>query len=259
MEPLKIGFLGGCINNQKGIALEEFYYSVFDSLLSATPHVISAGTYYTFDKMAEKAGSFSELNNLDILCLWIRQFPLMPMHKPLIKYENKSGGISWSAHPALFKPLAKWNPELTRYHTQNEYVYKRRLRFEKRDVNLLAGKLLGLHTWARKFINREIDKVSEYCKRNNIKLLVISPQQCPSSIMGNNVCKTISASIERYSAKQNIAYLNIINLGKDYYANDNVHFNAACHKLLAHMIYDWIKENLVAKKSREKINETVVI
>jgi len=259
MESLKIGFLGGCINNQKGIALDEFYYSVFDSLLSDTAHEISAGTYYTFDNMAEKAQTFIESNNLDILCLWVRQFPLMPLHKPFIKYENKNRGISWSIHPALFNLNGKWNNKLTKYHTQNEYIYKRRMRFEKRDLNLLLGKVSGLHSWARNFLNHEIKKVSDFCDSNNIKLLVISPQQCPSSIMGNNVCKTISASIERYCANQNISYLNIINLGKEYYAIDNVHFNAKCHNLLANQIYNWVKENVSPKIDEKQILEIVEV
>src|ERR1700722_7397106 len=108
METLKIGFLGGCINNQKGIALDEFYYSIFDKLMSNVPHEISAGTYYTFDEMAEKAETFIQTNNLDVLCLWVRQFPLMPLHKPIIKYENQYGGISWALHPAIFNPRGKW-------------------------------------------------------------------------------------------------------------------------------------------------------
>ena len=242
MEPLKIGFLGGCINNQPGIAADDFYYSVFARLMTDVDNRISAGTYYTFDKMAEKSETFSTTNQLDFLCLWVRQFPLMPMHKPFIKYENKSGGISWAIHPAFLKSGHDWNQELTKYHTQNKYVYKRHLKFEGRDMNLLAGKVFGLHHWARAYINKQIETINQKAKSHGIKLLLISPQQCPSSFMGNDVCKAISKSIEQYCSRSGIPYINIINLGSDYYAKDNVHFNAECHHLLANTIYAKLKE-----------------
>jgi len=259
MESLKIGFLGGCINNQKGIALEEFYYSVISSLIPDIPHQISAGTYYTFDKMAEKAEVFSQNNNLDVLCLWVRQFPLMPLHKPLIKYENKSGDISWAIHPSFLRLNADWNKELTRYHTQNEYIHKNRKLFEGRDLNLLAGKVLGLHRWARKYINKQIETVQHHCNEASIKLIVISPQQCPSSIMGNDVCKTISVSIDQFCKKFGINFINIIDLGEEYYARDNVHFNATCHKLLANLIYDKVYEIFLEKLEKEKENAREIL
>ena len=251
METIKIGFLGGCINNQKGIAPEEFYFSLFSGLLSDTPHQISAGTYYTFDNMFNKTQTFANNNQLDVLCLWVRQFPLMPLHKPFVKYENSKGRISWAIHPALFKRKLIWDDRLTKYHTQNEYVYKKRSRFEQRDFNLLAGAIFGLHKWAQKYINQEVGAVRDFCNENGIKLIVISPQQCPSSAMGDAVCRWISASLDKYCKKQEINYINIIHFGRGFYAKDNVHFNAACHKELAGLIY--IEFNKVVKIQEKEI------
>src|ERR1017187_4651460 len=117
MKAVNIGFMGGCLNNQKGIAKDEFYYEVFSGLLSNVPHHVFTSIYISYDTMVAKTEKFIEINNIDVLFLVIRQFPLMPLYKPLIKYENKNGGTSWMIHPSLFRRKLGWNPGLSKYHT----------------------------------------------------------------------------------------------------------------------------------------------
>jgi len=237
-DPIHIGFLGGCINNQKGIAKDEFYYEVFSMLLQDRPHHQAVSIYLTFDTMVEKAERFMDKNNLDMLFLVIRQFPLMPLHKPFIKYENQQGGVSWALHPALWQRKLQWSKKLTEYHTLNEYVYKKKSRFGLRDLNLLAGKLMGLYRWAPAYVMQELVKVADLCARKNVQLIVLSTQQFLTSLMGNIACKKTSYYIEEQCAKQDIHYVNIIHLGEEHFAKDKVHFSADCHRFIANVLYD---------------------
>ena len=245
MKPLSIGFLGGCLNNQKGIEKEEFYYEVFSGLMSNRPHRIATSIYISFDTMANKAEGFIDNNELDLLFLVIRQFPLMPLHKPFIKYENSSGGVNWAIHPALFNGKLQWNHELSRYHTMHEYVHKDKTKFGLRDLNLLAGMGLGLYAWAPKYVLQEVKKASDLCKSKNIDFMVLSTQRYPTSTMGDIACKRISAIQEKQFKAEGINFINIIHLGPEYFANDKVHFSAECHKIIAETLFDEFKKKSV--------------
>jgi hypothetical protein len=238
MTDLKIGFLGGCINVQKGIEKDQYYYEIFSKLIEDVPHKISTGVYISFDKMAEKAERFIAENELDILYLVIRQFPLMPLHKPLVKYENNNGSVSWAVHPALFNRKLQWSCRLSHYNKLNEYVYKKKSRFGLRDLNLLAGKVLGLYNWAPRYVLQEVKKVKKNCDRLGVKLVVISTQRYPTSMMGDLACKQISTTQEKQFESNDIPFVNIIRLGPDLFADDMVHFSAECHRLIATIIYD---------------------
>ena len=243
MTPLSIGFLGGCLNNQKGIEKEEFYYEVFSKLLSNNPHRIATSIYISFDTMLKKAAHFMDKNELDVLFLVIRQFPLMPLHKPFIKYENSNGRVSWALHPALFQGKLNWNPKLSEYHTMHEYVHKDKAKFGLRDLNLLAGMTLGLYAWAPEYVLQEVLKVRDLCKSRDIEFIVLSTQRYPTSIMGDIACKRISRIQEKQFRNNEINYVNIIHLGEEYFSADKVHFNANCHKIIAEMLLNEFRKH----------------
>ena len=236
MNRTSIGFLGGCLNNQKGIEKEEFYYEVFSRHLADIPHKVATSIYISFDTLLNKADGFIDKNELDVLFLVIRQFPLMPLHKPLIKFENKNGEVNWSLHPALFDRKLSWNPNLSAYHALHEYAHKDKAKFGLRDLNLLAGVALGLYSWAPQYVLQEVKKVRDLCKEKNIEFNVLSTQRYPTSVMGDIACKRISRIQEKQFRDNEINYVNIIHLGPEYFASDQVHFNAECHKLIADML-----------------------
>ena len=195
---------------------------------------------------------FIEKNDVDFLFLVIRQFPLMPLHKPLIKYENSKGGINWMLHPALLNRKLNWNEKLTEYHTMHEYVHKEKARFGFRDMNLLAGYILGLYDWASRFVLQEVLKVRDFCKNKNISLIVLSTQQYPTSFIGNLACKRISAIQGKQFAENHIQFINIIDLGTEYFSEDMVHFSAECHALIAEKLFGEFKV-LICGDSRMNI------
>jgi hypothetical protein len=210
--------------------------------------------------MLAKTEKFIEKNELDVLFLVIRQFPLMPLHKPLIKYENKDGGISWALHPALFRRNLNWSKKFTQYYTLNEYIHKEKSRFGLRDLNLLAGLVLGLYRWAPEFVMQEVKKVRDLCEQKGVKLIVLSTQQYPTSVMGDIACKKISEKLANWCRTDDINYVNIIDLGPpEFFAEDRVHFSADCHKLIAAKLYDAYSELHAAKDRIGSAHEMTAI
>jgi hypothetical protein len=193
MKKINIGFIGGCINNQKNIDKEDLYHSVFTRLLSQNSKPfnlqLSFEIYLSYDQLVRKTEQFIINNKLDIIYIFIRPFPLMPLHKPIVKYDKANGKRGLAIHPRLIIRKTKWSQKLTAFQASNEYVFVRRNKIELRDLNLLVGIMIGLHHWALKYIAQQIDSIGNFCNEHKTKLVIISPPKNPESIAGNIICR----------------------------------------------------------------------
>lgn len=245
MHKIKTAVLAGCMNRQKGIDTNNLYHNITNSLLSKIDidNDMSLHSYRSYDTMLTKSKRVIEETNPDIFCLFIRHFPLFPLHKPLIKYEKKDGSLGWSIHPQLFTRQIKWDNRLTKFQSMNEYVFAKRRRIELRDFNILLGLLLGLHNWAFHYIKLQAEEIRAICKEKKVKLVIVSPVRNPESLLGDFICKRIASKMERYCEKNRISYVNIARFSLYYFEADKVHLNNKGHRLMGKLIY----EQLIAR------------
>ena len=240
MDKINIGFIGGCINNQVGINRGDLYYSVISRLLSnnQTAHQISLGSYLSFDQLILQTKNFIDKKQPNIIYLFVRPFPLMPLQKPIIKYDTKEKTIGYSLHPALFSRELKWDDKLTRYQSANDFQFERKSSFGFRDINLIAGVMLGLHHWKLKYLTCQLALVKQLCTEQKIKLKVISPPQNPESLLANYTCKWTANYLYKYCKSAKIDFININSFSLAYFEKDKIHFNVYGHKRLGELIYE---------------------
>lgn len=241
MDKINIGFIGGCINNQGGISRDDLYYSVMTKKLkeskSSNNYQISLGSYLSFDQLVIKTNEFISKKKPDIIFLFIRPFPLMPLQKPFVKYDKADGIQSWVIHPALFSTQLVWKDLLTKNQSANDFVFAPKNKIGLRDLNLIAGIALGLHHWTRRYIAKQIQLVKQLCDKDNIQLKIISPPQNPESIIANLTCKWITNFIDRYCKQQKLEFININKFDIDKFEQDKIHFNIHGHQQLGQLLY----------------------
>jgi hypothetical protein len=240
MDKINIGFIGGCINNQAGINREHLYHSIALKLLANwhSEHKMTLGSYLSFDQLPDRTKNFIDKKQPAIIYLFIRPFPLMPLQKPIVKYDTAEETIGYSLHPALFTRQLKWNEELTRYQSSTDFVFVRKPSFGFRDLNLLAGVILGLHRWALKYLTHQLELVQQLCMQEKIKLKIISPPQNPESLLATLTCKWTANYLEKYCRTVMIDFININGFSLANFEQDRIHFNVHGHKKLGELIYE---------------------
>jgi hypothetical protein len=241
MDKINIGFVGGCINNQVGISRDDLYYSVLIKHLKEgknnSEYQISLGSYLSFDQLVTKTNEFISKKKPNIIFLFIRPFPLMPLQKPFVKYERADGSKTRTIHPALFRRHLVWKDLLTKNQKATEFVFVPKSRIGLRDLNLIAGIVLGLHHWTKEYVANQILLVKQLCDQNNIQLKIISPPQNPESIIANLTCKWITSFIDRYCRQQKLEFININKFDIDKFEQDKIHFNIHGHQQLGQLIH----------------------
>lgn len=239
MDKNNIGFIGGCINKQGGISRDDLYYSIMTKSLkqSKLDYQISLGSYLSFDQLVSQTQQFISKKKPDIIFLFIRPFPLMPLQKPFVKYDKADGTQGWVIHPALFSRQLVWKDLLTKNQSANDYVFTPRNKIGLRDLNLVAGILLGMHHWTRRYIAKQIQLVQQFCEQNNIQLKIISPPQNPESVIANLTCKWFTNFLDRYCRQQHLEFIDINSFSIDKFEQDGIHFNINGHQQLGQLIY----------------------
>lgn len=240
MDKLCIGFIGGCINNQGGIKREDLYYSITSKLLSneQNEHQITLGSYLSFDQLPDQTKKFIDKKRPNLIYLFIRPFPLMPLQKLIVKYDTADKKNGYSLHPALFTRQLKWEEELSNYQSSNDFQFVNKSVFGFSDINLIIGILLGLHHWALKYLTHQLELVKQLCTEQNIKLKIISPPQNHESILTNLTCKWTANYLNKHCKRADIDFVTINSFSLVNFEQDKIHFNIHGHKKLGELIYD---------------------
>ncbi|HYV95157.1 MAG TPA: hypothetical protein VE978_25500 [Chitinophagales bacterium] len=243
MDKINIGFIGGCINHQGGINREDLYYSVLTRLLSGshTEYQVSLGSYLSFNQLPNQAKIFLDTKQPNLIYLFIRPFPLMPLQKPIVKHETIKNKVAYSLHPALFTRQMIWKEELTKYESSTPLQFARKNFFDFRDINLLAGIVLGLHRWTLKYLTHQLELVNQLCTEQKNRLIIISPPQNPESLIANLTCKWTANYLEKYCKIAGLDFININSFSLTNFEQDKIHFNIQGHYNLGKLIYDHLK------------------
>ena len=236
-----IAFLAGCINNQRNFPRESHYHAVLKTSLSRMYSAdlnFNFAVYHAYGQLFEKATGLISKNRPDILVIFIRPFPFLILNKPLVKYEESDNRKVRDMHPALFfRNKFEW-PEKYFINIKEASSAKcvSRSKFELRDLNLLAGIILGLNRWAMKFVLQELKRVISLCRQENIELIFLGMPQNRESIIGSYICSFMNKKLISEFSKTNVIYLNIHSEkdanGQPIFFGDGIHFNEAGHLFL---------------------------
>jgi hypothetical protein len=241
MDKMNLGFIGGCINRQAGIQRSDLYYSVLTHLLDeqvhAEEHQASLATYLSFDRLLGITGQLIMEKKPDIIFLFIRPFALMPLQKPLVRFDREKGRKGMALHPALFSRKLNWNERFSRWQVYGEYSFVRKKRFGFRDLNLLAGLLAGLDRWSMRYVIRQLQEVKKLCDEKNIILCIISPPGKQNTVLAEFSCRRATLHLEKYCLRNHLNFIDISSFSADFYESDLVHLNAAGHKKLAETLF----------------------
>jgi hypothetical protein len=248
MNNIKMGFITGCLNKQKTITPEQLYHQQILQILkqqySACTFEIALASYVSYSQFHEATINFIENINPDIVFIFLRPFPLMPLNKPLIKYKKDEENIAWSMHPSLFnRKNFQWDEKFSKYEKEIKFNHKHRWKFELRDLNLLSGLLLGLNRWCAKFLVNNLNAIYNNENGGSKKLFFISLPKNPESLMGNYVCRVTNRKIVSRLPKE-ISFIDISYIKKDAFENDGIHFNEIGHYQLAKTLLAVINEEV---------------
>jgi len=240
MEPT-IDFLAGCINNQRNFPRESHYHAVLKKSLSrlySTDLNFNFAVYHAYRQLYEKVTGLISKNRPDILVIFIRPFPFLILNKPLVKYEENDHRKVRDIHPSLFfRNKFGWPEKYFRNIKEaSPETLVSRNKFGFRDLNLLAGIMLGLNRWARKFVLQELRRVIVLCRQENIELIFLGMPQNRESIVGSHICTIMNKKLISEFSKTNVNYLNIHSEkdknGQPIFFGDGIHFNETGHLFL---------------------------
>lgn len=246
---MKLAFIGGCLNNQIGLARSSSYHYILRQLLDTdfpqSSITLTLGYYTSYNLMAQAVISLIENKSADILFLFLRPFPLMALNKLWIKFNNDAEESNRKIHPSVFKRKnMHWPAMLTKYPLDNAVIEPRREKFGLRDLNLLSGLSIGLNTWAVKYIVTEIETINNFCKSHNKKLILLSLPQNPESLVGNYICQLTNRKLK--SNLPHIPFIEIFFIGEDCFESDGIHYNTKGHKLLAEVLHNYLSKNIMS-------------
>ncbi len=236
MKKIKIIFISGCLNKQKGINKNDLYYSIISKYLNKNniEHQILLGNYYHYNQLVSSIEKYIKQKQPDLIYMFIRPFPLMELNKPFIKYINDNNKKLYAVHPQLLSRKMEWDDKLSIFHkTVNNNIIKRRKLFYFQDINIFLGIILKLHMWSLKYLIFQLNIVKQICNNNNIKLTIIMPPKYGKTHLSNYIVK----STDKYLTKN--LKTSIINISDiDDYEMDKIHLNVNGHKTLGKRIYD---------------------
>ena len=229
MKSLNIGFVGGCVNKQEGIKRQDLFYSIIQKeLMTRIDLKVSLASYFSYELLPNDVLNFLNKKKPDILCLFIRPFPLMPLNKLFIKYQIEGRPKEIAFHSQLFDREMKWGIKFSN-EERGPYISKKRKYFALKDLNIVAGFVLGLHHWANNYVIDRIEKVNDICLTKNVKLVVISPPKYTNSIILNFVSSRTTKYLEDF-CKPKIIFVNINNINE--FESDRIHLNRVGHREL---------------------------
>jgi len=235
--------MGGCLNKQHDIADSDNYITVLRTMLHerGTEATTAKGLYLHYHHAVSKVAETIAVKKPDILCFFLRPFPLIPLFKLSIKYPTIEGGVKSMLHPALLNRNAAWNVVLSDHQTFGAFTYVKRRRVAFRDLNIALGLACGLAPWALRYMTSVVNALNRTCKEAGVKLIIMTPPKSPGSLMGDRVCRKTAKVIDSFCRENEISCIDIHALPYDRFS-DGVHLKKEGHLEIAEMIH----KNLLA-------------
>ena len=237
---MKLLFYGGCINRQQGLAPHLHYHQLLKQQLQQGAGIeteIQLRFYTTYQELTQEAVQLP--GGFDVLILFLRPYPLLPLTKPLIRYTDKQLQSTLTLHPK-FNSTGYWQKAAT--ETEVPTTKRRRTTVHRliKAVNEKAGDLLNLDHWAVKYVLQLLQHYKNGLPTGT-RLLIMGPPAYGANKRLNKICGELAPQVEQWCRTQACSYLPMQVLpngsGKGYFAEDGIHISPEGHQQLAQELF----------------------
>lgn len=247
-----ITIVGGCFTDQHNIDKEKLYHQTLKRKLLNNNNidvVINIIRYERFAKCLEKILRSYKNKPIDLLLFHLRTEPVMRLSKLYYIYLDDKGSVNRSLNLPFFNLV---NPE--KYDLlitdrriapmDSSVAEETRLHHYLREMNYLAGYLIGNRKFSLKKYFELLMSIYLFCRENKMKLLIIGPVSRPHTFFENKLSDYLHLFFSQRLQKTKIPYIDCLGY---YDKHDNylffengIHVNKAGHDRIADMIYDRI-------------------
>jgi citrate lyase beta subunit len=255
-ETINLTFVGGCFPVQHNILYEDIFLVKSKKDIENKFKInlnIDIIRYERFTNLIDKIIKLNKRNNIEILILSIRPEPLLRIIKLYYKYINKEGKLKKSLNIPFFNIV---NPEkydylmLGRLYDYNTKDKKSNIHSILVSLNYIVGLLAGNLKYA---LNRYIELIKDidnYCKENNIELILLGPNLRNNNNMEPYFCKKLDEKIRKnFPKKEIIKGLDMVYKNKSVFNENGIHVNELYHDMIAKRINKTLIELLSPTKN----------
>ncbi len=254
---INMTFVGGCFPVQNDILFEDLFHQKLKRRIESEYDFdlnINIIRYELFNNCLNKIKTYHQSDTVDILVFHIRPEPFLRLVKVFYRYLNNNGELKSSLN---FNSLKMSNSE--KYDSskfEKGIVYnesKEETGFRKLliDLNYFIGRYSGNLKYAfEKYYELTLD-IAAYCKRTDIKLLVLGIGFRNNTPYAKKLCGLLNDYLQNMFAIRGIAYLENLSIHsrntRQYFQNDGIHASEKYHDLIAEVLFNRLT-NLLAEK-----------
>ena len=252
---MKIAIIGGCFTNQHNIPFDRLYHQTIKRKLEniGTQVEIRTIRYERISTCLEKIMELQRDYPFDLLLFHLRAEPIMRMSKLYYKYLNAEGKLKHDLNIPLMNILYSEKFDLLSQRQVSiqldDNMIESKAYHSLRELNYLAGSLIGNRSFALKALEKTILEIHVFCMKKKLNFLLLGPVSRPFSRFEDNLSEEINRRFESVTKENSINYLNLIKkVSKDkesMFFKNGIHVSQAGHDEIARMICEkLIKGNL---------------
>ncbi|MBS1494399.1 MAG: hypothetical protein JST55_12865 [Bacteroidetes bacterium] len=246
MMEINITIVGGCFPVQNNIPKEKLYHQIVKKELKEKYNVdlkINIIRYERFAMCFEKISDHCSKNPVDALLFHIRTEQYLRISKLFYSYCDSHGKLRRELNLPIFDRIPPEVHEKLLANMPKPSDYKERQKFLNKlkiHLNYLGGSIIGNKSYALKQYEDLFNKIVDFCKLENIKLIVAGPASRPHLNIENKLTEELGSYFEKKSEKRNTPFLNLSGVkntkGDNLFFENGIHVSEAGHKRAAGLL-----------------------
>jgi hypothetical protein len=242
-----LGFVGGCLAAQQGLGYSRHFHRILVRRCREELDLrvrMRLRYYHRFSECLAIVRNLLERHTPDALVLSIRPQPFLALAKLLVKHVDPRRRVATALHPALLRRgLDAWDPRLDRRDDRERRGERARgwRAPGGTTANLLAGRIVGLDSWAMAYVLEEIARVRGCCDGHGTPLIVLGMPASPETRAGDRLCRLLHHRARAVCGRADVTYLDCsstVDDGGSYlFSADGVHLNEHGHRLVADRLF----------------------
>jgi len=254
-ESINMTFVGGCFPVQNDILFEDLFHQKLKRRIESEFKInfnINIIRYEQFNRCLKKIKTYNESSPIDILVFHVRPEPFLRLVKIYYRYLDNNGKLKKSLNFPSLKISNSEKYDNSKFEKGIIYnAYEKETLFHKLliDLNYLIGQTFcNLRVAIKKYYELTLD-ISNYCKRKNIKLLILGVGYRNNTPYAKYLCKRLNNYLRIKYWDQNITYIENLSLlsqsTNQFFENDDIHASDKYHELIAELLFNELKDLIV--------------
>lgn len=249
---INLTFVGGCFPVQNNILFEDLFHQKLKRRIESEFEIefnVNIIRYEQFNRCLGKIRKYDKPFHSDVLVFHIRPEPFLRLVKIYHRYLDNNGVVKKSFNVPLLNisNLEKSNilsfERSILYNADGKETWFHKLLI---DLNYIIGRYLGNLKYAfKKYYKLALD-IAEYCKQNNIKLLVLGIGYRNNTSYAKYLCNQLNSYLQSGFANHDITYIeNLSHISRNtgqYFHSNGIYASDKYHKLIAETLFNELKE-----------------